>query len=142
MTRPEIESLVARCKAALDRHDAGALAIEHSETCVMDSPTAGGSVTGRDAIEQVYETWFRGFPDLVVKQEALLIDGSRFAQHYTLTGTDTGGFLGLPATGKPFLASLVWLCETDDSGQIVRAQNVYDYSGLLIQIGLLKAKPS
>ena len=141
MTRTEIESLVARCQAAFDNHDAGALAVEHSESCVMESPTAGGTVTGRDAIEQIYNTWFHGFPDLLVKPEALLIDGSRFAQHYTVTGTDSGGFLGMPATGKPFHASLVWLCDTA-GGQIVHAQNVYDYSGLLIQIGLLKAKPS
>jgi predicted ester cyclase len=88
----------------------------------------------------VYATWFQAFPDLVVAPEELLIDGARFAQRYTLTGTDTGGFLGLPPTGKPFHAPMVWLCEVED-GLIVHARAIYDFSGLLIQIGALKAKP-
>ena len=139
MTRNEIASLVARCKAAFDRHDATALAAEHHETCVMDSPTAGGTVTGRDAVAQIYEAWFDGFPDVQISDDEVLIDGSRFAQRYTLTGTDTGGFLGMPATGKPFRVPLVWFCEVGDGG-IVRSSAVYDFSGLLIQIGVLKAK--
>jgi steroid delta-isomerase-like uncharacterized protein len=141
MTRTEIESLVARCQEAFDQHDAVAVADEHSATCVMDSPTAGGVVTGREAIANVYAAWFNGFPDLVMVSEELLVDGARFAQRLTLTGTDTGGFLGLPATGKPFRLPLVWLCETRD-GQIVHSRPVYDFSGLLIQIGALKAKLS
>ena len=139
MTRPEIESLVARCQEAFDHHDAVALADEHSAMCVMDSQTAGGAVTGRQAIAGIYEAWFKGFPDLVVAPEELLVDGTRFARRYTLTGTDTGGFLGLPATGKPFHLPLVWLCDTRD-GQIVHSRPVYDFSGLLIQIGALKTR--
>ena len=139
MTRSEIEALVARCQEAFDQHDAVALADEHSAGCVMESQTAGGAVTGRPAIAGIYEAWFKGFPDLVVAPEELIVDGARFAQRYTLTGTDTGGFLGLPATGKPFRLQMVWVCDTRD-GQIVHSRPVYDFSGLLIQIGALKAK--
>jgi hypothetical protein len=35
---------------------------------------------------------------------------------------------------------MVWLCEVED-GLIVHARAIYDFSGLLIQIGALKAKP-
>jgi steroid delta-isomerase-like uncharacterized protein len=141
MTRAEIASLVARCQTAFDTLDADLIAAEHSESCVMDSPTAGGTVVGRAGILKVYDLWFQGFPDLVATQEELLIDGSRFSQSYTLTGTDTGGFLGLPPTGKPFRVPMVWLCEVGD-GKIVRSRPIYDFSSVLIQIGLLKAKPA
>ena len=139
MTRAGIEALVARCQEAFDQHDAVALADEHSATCVMDSLTAGAEVKGREAVANIYKAWFQGFPDLVVAPEELLVDGAWFARRYTLTGTDTGGFLGLPATGKPFRLQMVWVCETRD-GQIVHSRPVYDFSGLLIQIGALKAK--
>ncbi|HEX5107479.1 MAG TPA: ester cyclase [Vicinamibacterales bacterium] len=141
MTRAEIVALVARCQTAFDRLDADLIAAEHSDSCVMESPTAGGTVVGRAGILKVYDLWFQGFPDLVATQEELLIDGSRFSQSYTLTGTDTGGFLGLPPTGKPFRVPMVWVCEVVD-GKIARSRPIYDYSGVLIQIGVLKAKPA
>ena len=141
MTRDEIVALVGRCQSALDRHDAVAIAAEYAEDCVMESPTAGGTITGRDAIEGVYRAWFAGFPDLVVTPEELLIDGDQLAHRMTLTGTDSGGFLGLPATAKPFRIAVVWLCRLG-AGQIIHSRHVYDYSGMLIQIGVLKAKPA
>jgi hypothetical protein len=35
----------------------------------------------------------------------------------------------------------VWLCQLGE-GQIVHSRFIYDYSGMLIQIGVLKAKPA
>ena len=141
MNRQEIAALIERCRVALTRHDAGALAAEHSLECVMDSPTAGGQVTGRAGIARVYEMWFQAFPDLQITQEEVLIDGNRAAVRYTLSGTHSGGFLGLPPTGKQFHVPMLWLCEIGN-GTIVHSRPVYDFSGMLIQIGLLKAKPA
>jgi predicted ester cyclase len=141
MTRIDIESLLDRYFDAVSRRDAVALSAEHADACVMDSPTAGGVVTGRDAIAEVYGVWFRGFPDLTVTREDPIIDGARFAQSFTLTGTDTGGFLGLEPTRKPFRILIVIIGEVSD-GKIVHARPIYDFSGMLIQIGVLKAKPA
>ena len=55
-------------------------------------------------------------------------------------GTDTGGFMGLPPTRKPFRVPMVMLCTVKD-GYIVREQRIYDFTGMLMQIGLLKGKP-
>ena len=59
----------------------------------------------------------------------------------TLEGTDSGQFLGLPPTGKSFRIPAVFLYELKD-GQIARERRIYDFTGLLVQIGLLKAKPA
>lgn len=141
MNRQEIAALIERCRVALNRHDSGAVAAEHSEECVMDSPTAGGPVTGRVGIARVYDMWFQAFPDLTITQEDVLIDADRAAVRYTLSGTHSGGFLGLPPTGKHFHVPMVWLCQISQ-GKIVHSRPVYDFSGVLIQIGLLKAKPA
>lgn len=141
MTRHEIVALIARCHAALGRHDAEAVAAEHAETCVMETPTAGAPVTGRVAIARVFESWFKGFPDLVIAAEDVVVEEDRFAQVFTISGTDTGGFLGLPPTGKPFRAPLVWICHVNER-HIVRSRSIYGFSGVLIQIGVLKAKPA
>ena len=140
MTREEIVALFERVHHAMTARDAAALASLHAETSVMESRTAGGSVTGRSAIAQVYETWFRGFPDLVVTYDDLLVDGDRAAQLMTVSGTDTGGFLGLPPTGKPFRIPALWLWTVKDH-LVVHSRPIYDFTGLLVQIGVLKTKP-
>jgi steroid delta-isomerase-like uncharacterized protein len=141
MNRQNVEDLFARRQQALTRRDAVTLASFHSADGVLESPTAGGTVHGRKAIEEVYRAWFTAFPDAqFAADEALLIDGDRVAQRLTLTGTDTGGFLGLPATGKAFRVPLVVLCLLADH-LIVHERRIYDFTGMLIQIGVLKARP-
>jgi hypothetical protein len=56
-------------------------------------------------------------------------------------GTDTGGFLELPPTGKPFRVPVVWLFTLKDN-QFAHVRPIYDYTGTLVQIGVLKAKPA
>jgi steroid delta-isomerase-like uncharacterized protein len=142
MSRQDVEAVFARRQDALARRDAVTLASLHSADGVLESPTAGGTVHGRRAIEEVYRAWFSAFPDVVfAASDALLIDGDRVAQCLMTTGTDTGGFLGLPPTGKAFRLPLVILCTLADN-QIVHERRIYDFTGMLIQIGVLKAKPA
>jgi steroid delta-isomerase-like uncharacterized protein len=139
MTREEIVALLDRRAAAFERRDVMALASLHASTGVVESPMAGGSVTGRTAIAQLYDALFKAFPDATVTTDELVIDGDRAAQVGTLAGTDHGGFLGLPAGGKPFRVPLLILVTVRDQ-QIVSERRIYDFTGLLIQIGVLKAK--
>lgn len=141
MTHDEMTALMARCVAAFQRRDAAALADEHADDCIMDSPTAGGIVEGRDAIRRIYNAWFKAFPDLQINAEPPIIDGDRVAQCYLLTGTDTGGFLGMAPSGKPFRLPLVWVCDVEN-GAIAHSRPIYDFSGMLIQLGVLKVKSS
>lgn len=141
MSRDDIAALFAQRHAALGRHDAAALADLHSEGCVLESPTAGGAVQGRRAIELVSEAWFTAFPDVVFTPDELLIDNDRVVEVLTATGTDTGGFMGLPPTGKPFQLTMIVLCTVKDS-EIVAERRIYDFTGMLVQIGVLKAKPA
>jgi predicted ester cyclase len=71
----------------------------------------------------------------------LLIDGDSVAQILTIEGTDDGQFLGLPPTGKSFRVPAVFLYELKD-GQIASERRIYDFTGLLMQVGLLKARPA
>jgi steroid delta-isomerase-like uncharacterized protein len=139
MTRDQMVDLLSRCHAAIASHDADTIAALHADDSTMESPTAGGTAHGREAIAKVYDAWFTGFPDLVVTAPEMLIDGDRAALYLTLSGTDTGGFMGLPATGKPFRVPMVFLYQVRD-GLIIHSHPLYDFSGLLIQIGVLKVK--
>jgi predicted ester cyclase len=141
VTREEISALLTRRRQAVERRDIIALANLYSETGIVESPMAGGSVTGRVAIAELYERWFKAFPDIQQTFEEPLIDGDRVVQTILSAGTDSGEFLGLAPTGKPFNIRVVLVATTKDH-QIVHEQRIYDFTGMLVQIGILKAKPA
>ena len=141
MTRDEIVDFCARRLDAFSRHDAPMLASLHAMDGVLESPFAGGRAEGREAIEQVYQTLFTSFSTAGFEQEHLLIDGERAVWLVRIFGTDRGGVMGLPPTNRPFSVSLVSLCELRD-GFISRERRIYDFTGLMLQVGALKAKPA
>jgi steroid delta-isomerase-like uncharacterized protein len=140
LTRDELTAFFARRQEALDAMDADALARDYAEDCIVESPAAG-TLTGVVAVDRASRAWFEAFPDLKVRTERLIIDGAQVAQLVTLEGTDIGGFMGLDPSGKSFKAAAVFLFEFRDR-KIVRETRIYDFTGVLIQIGLLKAKPA
>ena len=140
LTRQQMQAFFDRRDDAFSRRDAAAFSIFYAERAVVESPTAGGTVQGLAAIAEITRAWFMGFPDVSLTRRALVIDGEHAVWIGEVRGTDTGGFLGLEATGKPFQLPIVMVCRVED-GAIVHEQRIYDFSGMLMQIGVLKAKP-
>jgi steroid delta-isomerase-like uncharacterized protein len=140
LTRDEIVAFFERRQDAYDNLDAATLAADYADDCVVDSPT-GGTHTGRAAAEKVLRTVFAAFLDLKVRTHQLIVDGNQVAQVLNLEGTDLGGFLGLQPTGKIFQLPAVFLYELNGR-HIVRERRIYDFTGMLVQIGALKAKPA
>ena len=141
MTRDEIVAFFKRREDGLNQLDAAMLAGLHTEDGVLDSPFAGGIAEGREAIERVYLAFFKSFSTAEFRQEQLLIDGDRVAVLAHIHGTNKGGVMGLPPTDRPFSISLVSLCDMRD-GLIARERRIYDFTGLLLQVGAIKAKPA
>lgn len=139
MTREDVTALFTERRDAWRRLDAAALAADLTDDCLLQSPWAG-QIVGRDAIARVHQAWFDGFPDFVIDIEELVVDGDRVVEVCTITGTDTGGFMGLPPTGKAFRVPAVFVYALQD-GKIARVRIVYDFTGVLVQTGLIKAKP-
>ena len=141
MTREEIVRVFDRRRAAMARRDAEALAADHAMDGVLESPMAGGTVNGREAIARISRGLFAGFPDVAIDWSDLVIDGDRVVETGTMSGTDTGGFMGLPPTGRRFCIPIA-LIFTFKDGLIAHERRVYDFTGMLVQIGLLKTKPA
>ena len=139
MTRDEVEKLFATRQTAWNARDAEALAKSHSEYCTVVSPMFT-TLRGRPAILEAYQSLFRSFPDWAYVGDGLVIDGDRVAQPFTVTATHVGEFMGLPGSGRRFGVQGVLLFRLDN-GLIVEERRIYDFSGLLIQIGILRTKP-
>jgi steroid delta-isomerase-like uncharacterized protein len=140
MTRSEITDLIVRVQEAWMRHDVTALADFHAEDGIVDSPFAGGETRGRDAIAQVYDAFFRAFPDLTMQSDEPLIDGHRVVLITRMSGTDRGGFMGMHPTGRFVEVPMVLLFDLEN-GLIARERRIYDFTGLAVQVGAIKAKP-
>jgi steroid delta-isomerase-like uncharacterized protein len=132
MMTAQIGALFARRDQAWADRDVAALVAPYAENCVLESPTAG-TILGREAIERVYRIWFTAFPDIAVETEELLIVGDRVIQTLLVRGTDTGGFLGFPPTGKPIRVRGVFLF-TLEGNQFVRERRILDFSSVLLQL--------
>jgi steroid delta-isomerase-like uncharacterized protein len=138
MTRDAISALFERRRVDFEAHDAAALAADYTDDCVIESPT-GGVHHGRVAAERVLRTVFDAL-DIKIHQEQIIIDGESVAIVLQIEGTDGGQFLGLPPTGKSFKVPGVFLHQLRD-GKICRERRIYDFTGMMVQIGLLKTKP-
>lgn len=140
MTRDQIVNLFDRRLKATNEHDVESLADLYAPDAVVESPL-GGTLQGRAAIESVAAAFFTGLGDVKMTQDELIIEDDRVVQVVTVSGTDTGGFMGMSPTGKPALLPMVVVCRVKN-GLITHERRIYDFTGMLVQIGVLKAKPA
>jgi steroid delta-isomerase-like uncharacterized protein len=140
MTREEIAEFFARRDAAWQRHDSAALAADHIENGEVDSPL-WGKVKGHSAILNTYTDFFASFPEAQYFTENLLIDGNKVVQFTEMTGMQKGDFCGLPPSGKKFRMRCAFLFSFEND-RIAHELRIYDFTGILVQLGVLKAKPA
>lgn len=116
------------------------LAARHVTDGTVVSPMFG-ALHGRAEIEESYRRLFATFPDWYFKNEELVIDGTRVAQHFVATATHVGEFMGLPGSNRHGRIEGILLVTMKDN-LILHEQRLYDFSALLIQIGVLRSKPN
>jgi predicted ester cyclase len=139
MTRSEIVALFKRREAAYEDLDAKALAADYTDDAVIESPTTGVH-RGRDA-ETGFRTVFDAFLDITISVDDLVIDGDVIITISSVEGTHMREFLGFEPTGKRFQMNMAFVHRLKDR-KIVHERRIYDFTGMLVQIGVLKAKPA
>lgn len=140
MTRDEIFAFFTRREVDWDRRDAHALAEDHAPAGVVVSPT-GGVLEGRIEIERIYRVWFVAFPDMHFMTEDLLVDGDRAALLCRISGSHAGEFFGMSPTGRRIEVAAAFIYRLED-GLIAHERRILDFTGLLVQVGVLRAKPA
>jgi len=139
MTTDAMLAFCDRRGEAWKRRDPVALAAGHAERGTVVSPIFS-KITGRDAILKSYQSLFQSFPDWTMDNEPPLIDGARVAVPFTAKATHVGRFMGLDGTGRRCEIQGVLLMQVSD-GLIAHERRIYDFTGLLIQLGVLRGKP-
>jgi steroid delta-isomerase-like uncharacterized protein len=140
MTHDDAVSFFGLQQNAWNARDAEALARGHAEDGTVISPIFR-TVQGRDEILKSYQSLFATFPDWQFTGQQLVVDGDRIAQPFVVRATHTGVFMGLPGSGRKFDIQGVLLFEMKN-GLITLERRYYDFTGLLIQLGILRGKPA
>jgi predicted ester cyclase len=140
MTRDDVVKFFAAQQAAWNVRDVDALAANHHPQGTITSPIFG-TIEGRKEIEQSYRSLFRMFPDWSYEGEPVIVDGLKVVQPFAVQATHTGDFMGVPGTGRRVGVHGVRIFEMRD-GLIGFDRRYYDFTGLLIQAGVLRSKPA
>jgi len=140
MTRDEVHLFFGRRQQAWTARDPDALTRTHAEDGTVVSPMFG-MVQGRPRIAETYRALFDAFRDWEYVADELIVDGDRVAEAFTVRATHSGDFMGIAGTGRRFEVQGVLLFVMRD-GLIGSERRVYDFTGLLIQIGVLRGRPA
>lgn len=80
----------------MNGHDASRFAELVTEDYINHNPAVEN---GRAGLVGFMTHWFEAMPDLVVTCEDMLLDGDKVAGRFSYQGTQTGEFVGIPASG-------------------------------------------
>lgn len=103
-------------------------ALEHS--------SAG--TNNRETIKNLIPVILNGIPDLKIKINMMVAEGEQVAVHETVSGTQTGEFLGIPPTGKHFSITGTTIIRLV-GGKIAELWVVNDNLGMMQQLGVIPA---
>lgn len=96
-----------------------------------------GFPAGLEGAKAVHRTSMVGMPDFHTQIEDLIAEGDKVVARITMTGTHTGDFFGMPATGKKVKFSGIYIARIKD-GKIVEHWGEEDSISLLQQLGFMK----
>jgi steroid delta-isomerase-like uncharacterized protein len=98
-------------------------------------------VTDRATIQKVIVSTLEAIPDFKVGIEAAIAEGDLVVLRQTLSGTQQGEFMGLPASGKQFSAKAVYILRIA-GGKITDLWGLNDTLGIMQQLGAIPAPQS
>lgn len=79
------------------------------------------------------------FPDIHFTTDDLIAEGDCVAARWTMTGTQEGDFMGIPASGRHFTVPGVSILRPS-GGQVAEAELFWDRLSLMDQIGAAPAE--
>jgi len=110
-----------------------------AEEIVFASPYAPQPVEGKGAFEQMIAGLRAAFPDLAIREEALIAEDDLVAARWVASGTHTGTpFAGLEPSGRRFEIAGMSFYRVR-AGKIVAGWVCDDSLGMLTQLGAMPA---
>jgi predicted ester cyclase len=91
---------------------------------------------GREGSRQFIAKFLTAFPDLDAHLEDIVAEGDKVVTRTSYHGTNTGAFMGMPATGRPVASSGIDITRLAN-GKSVEHWGQLDMLGILQQLGVI-----
>jgi steroid delta-isomerase-like uncharacterized protein len=85
--------------------------------------------------KQYMAVFHKAFPDMKVTVEDMVAEGDKVVARCHMTGTQTGDFMGAPATGKPVSIELIDIVRFTD-GKCAEHWGLSDDAAMMQQLGI------
>ena len=90
---------LAKMHERINAHDVDGFCDLMADDFVEHETTPGLAPT-KDGVRQFFTMYIAAFPDLRMEAEDVIASGDKVVARVRCTGTNTGDFMGMPATGK------------------------------------------
>jgi steroid delta-isomerase-like uncharacterized protein len=132
------EQIIEANRATFDAwnaHDPDAVAAVFAVDAVIRDVGSPDLLRGRDAIRARAADLLIAFPDFRLRQLDLIVGEDANADRWEATGTHSGPFLGMEATGNRIRVEGATFSRFDADGLVVEDVNFWDVGALLAQLG-------
>lgn len=132
------DSMKAAYKAVSDAWDAGKVDEfdKYVATNSVDHDAMPGQKPGLEGMKEFAKMMHSWFPDMKSTIEDMRVDGDVLTARYSMSGTNSGSMMGMPATNKKVDAIKGFDQVRWQNGKFVEHWGVFDAMGLMQKLGL------
>lgn len=141
MTSDEIRAFCQLYVRTWERGDITGLVACYTDDCEIVSPLFN-VLRGRAQLESSFRDVFRAFSEFQIEINDIIVDRERKERTvllFSAFATHRGEIFGVPATGRRFEVRGAWVF-TFENDRIARNSRLYDFTGMLMQLGVLRAR--
>jgi len=135
MSTEQNKDIVRRYQEAHNKNDMAALD-GLVATDIVSHNHFPGLPQGLEGSKMGHQGLLKTFPDLHTDTENLIAEGDKVVQLFTVSGTDKGGFMGAPPTGKSYKVGGISIFRIAN-GKIVEHWGQFDQMSVMMQLGLM-----
>jgi steroid delta-isomerase-like uncharacterized protein len=125
-----------RCYDLINDGDIDAFGEYLAEDFVEHEQTPGLAPT-KEGVLEFFRQYRAAFPDLRFAPEDFIASGDKVVVRVRATGTNTGDFMGMPATGKSIDVDLIDIVRFDDDGLGHEHWGIADVMTMMQQLGVV-----
>lgn len=121
--------------AAINAHDLEGFLSFHTDDVVV-TMADGTMLRGKEEVRNYFKNAFSAFSDMKGERTAFFCSGNHECEEYILSGTHTGDFMGMPATGKSISIRYAAV-KTLRGDKISHVASYNDSAAMMRQLGFL-----
>jgi steroid delta-isomerase-like uncharacterized protein len=132
----DVSALMRRTYDLINAGDINGFGDVLADDFVEHEVTPGLAPT-KDGVKQFFTMYIAAFPDLRFTTDDILPSGDKGVARVTITGTNTGDFMGMPATGQSVSVQAIDIIRFGDDDLAHEHWGVVDVMAMMQQLGVV-----